>query len=112
MLSDRREFPCRTVDISAGGIAIVGSIKGKLGERVIVYLDRVGRIEGSIVRFFPGGFAIVLHASDLKRDWLKSEIGRLIKEQTAAHPSDRPSPPGVRLAYDAAKVEAAQSVMA
>ena len=83
MLSNRREYPCRTVDISAGGIAIVGATKGKIGERVVVYLDRVGRIEGTIVRHFSGGFAVALQASSLKRDWLNSEIGRLVRQQTA-----------------------------
>jgi hypothetical protein len=82
MLADGREYPCRTVDISAGGVAIVGTIKGKIGERVIVYLDRVGRIEGNIVRHFDGCFAITLRASPLKRQALAAEIARLIKEQT------------------------------
>jgi hypothetical protein len=82
MLADGREYPCRTVDISAGGVAIVGAIKGKIGERVIVYLDRVGRIEGTIVRHFDGCFAIRLRASALKREALKAEIARLVKEQT------------------------------
>jgi hypothetical protein len=82
MLADGREFPCRTVDISAGGVAIVGAIKGRIGERVVVYLDRVGRVEGTIVRHFDGCFAIALRASALKREALTSEIARLIKEQT------------------------------
>jgi hypothetical protein len=82
MLADGREYPCRTVDISAGGVAIVGAIRGKIGERVIVYLDRVGRIEGTIVRHFDGCFAITLRASALKREALKAEIARLVKEQT------------------------------
>jgi hypothetical protein len=108
MLSDRREFPCRTVDISAGGVAIVGSAKGKLGERVVVYLDRIGRLEGSVVRHFPGGFAVLLHASTLKRDALNSEIGRFIKEQTPPQSVRQPS--GVRLAYDATKSGTAASL--
>jgi hypothetical protein len=82
MLADGREYPCRTVDISAGGVAIVGAIRGKIGERVIVYLDRVGRIEGTIVRHFDGCFAIALRASPLKRQALAAEIARLVKEQT------------------------------
>jgi hypothetical protein len=92
MLSDRREYPCRTIDISAGGIAIVGSVRGKIGECVVVYLDRVGRVEGTIVRHFGGGFALALHASSLKRDWLNLEIGKLIKQQTGRAPRQSPVP--------------------
>jgi hypothetical protein len=82
MLADGHEYPCRTVDISAGGVAIVGTIKGKIGERVVVYLDRVGRIEGTIVRHFDGCFAITLRVSPLKREALSAEVARLVKEQT------------------------------
>jgi hypothetical protein len=93
MLSDGREFSCRTIDISAGGVAIVGAIKGKIGERVIVYLDRIGRIEGTVVRHFDGCFAIALRVSELKRATLSSEIGKLVKQQTG-----RPvAVPGLRL---------------
>jgi hypothetical protein len=81
MLSDGREYDCRTIDISAGGIAILGAIKGKVGERVVVYLDQVGRVEGTIVRHFGGCFAIELSTSSLKRDWLNLQIERLVKQQ-------------------------------
>jgi len=82
MLADGREFECRTVDISAGGVAILGVIKGKIGERVIVYLDEVGRVEGRIVRHFAGCFAIELSVTDLKRDWLNLQISRLLKRRS------------------------------
>jgi hypothetical protein len=100
MLSDRREYPCRTIDISAGGLAIVGSVRGKIGECVVVYLDRVGRVEGTIVRHFVGGFALALHASSLKRDWLNLEIGKLIKQQPGRAPR-QPTVPAFILAASA-----------
>lgn len=105
MLSDRREYPCRTIDISAGGIAIVGAMKGKIGEGVVVYLDRAGRVEGTIVRHLAGGFAIALHASALKRDWLNSEIGKLIKQHTVGAGRQSPVPVvtlTTKLSYEAA----------
>jgi PilZ domain len=82
MLADGREYECRTVDISAGGIAILGVIKGKIGERVVVYLDEVGRVEGRIVRHFGGCFAIELSVTELKRDWLNLQISRLLKRRS------------------------------
>jgi hypothetical protein len=78
MLQDGREFPCRTFDVSAGGIAIVSAVKGAIGERVVLYLDQLGRMEGTVVRHFGGGFAIALRASDIKRASLATTIERLI----------------------------------
>ena len=77
MLADGREYSCRTFDISDGGVAIVSAVKGKLGERVVVYLDRVGRLEGTVVRHFGGGFAITLRAGALKREALASTLEKL-----------------------------------
>jgi len=77
MLPDGREFPCRTFDVSAGGIAIVSAVKGAIGERIVLYLDQLGRMEGTVVRHFGGGFAIALRASDIKRAFLASTIERL-----------------------------------
>ena len=48
MLADRREFPCQVVNMSPGGIAIVAPVSGNPGERVIAYVDHVGRLEGKI----------------------------------------------------------------
>src|SRR2546430_8430292 len=43
MLADRREFPCQVVDMSPGGMAIVGPVSGNEDERVVAYIDHVGR---------------------------------------------------------------------
>ncbi len=48
MLADRREFPCQVLDMSPGGMAIIGPVSGKAGERVVAYIDHVGRLEGTI----------------------------------------------------------------
>jgi len=39
MLEDRCEYPCQTIDISPGGVAIEGAIKGAIGERVVAEND-------------------------------------------------------------------------
>jgi len=53
MLADRREFPCQVTDMSPGGMALVAPVNGKAGERVIAYVDHIGRLEGTIARQFP-----------------------------------------------------------
>jgi hypothetical protein len=84
MLTDRRELPCQTIDISAGGLALAAPVIGHIGQRVVVYLEHLGRLEGDIVRHLKDGFAIQFRLSPVKRDkiadtltWLanRSELG-------------------------------------
>jgi PilZ domain len=81
MLADRHEYPCQTINISAGGVAILGAIKGVIGERVVAYFDRIGRVEGMVVRHFGKCFAVALSASALKREKLDLRIAWLVKRQ-------------------------------
>jgi PilZ domain len=85
MLSDRREHDCWTLDISSSGVAIFGPVKGAIGERIVAYFDRVGRVEGMIVRHFEKCFAIEMRASALKRDKLDLQIDALVKSGIAGH---------------------------
>ncbi len=63
MLTDRRELPCQTIDVSAGGLALAAPVVGHIGQRVVVYLEHLGRLEGDIVRHLKDGFAIELRLS-------------------------------------------------
>ena len=47
MLRDGCEYPCWTLDISLSGVAIIGGSKGSVGERVVAYIDHIGRIRRS-----------------------------------------------------------------
>lgn len=67
MLDDRREFPCRTIDISLGGLWLETRAKAGLGDRVIVYLDHFGRLEGRVVRVSMSGLALRLALPNVKR---------------------------------------------
>lgn len=89
MLESRREFPCQSLNISPGGLALVAPVPGALGERVVVYLDQVGRVEGSIVRLLPNGFALTLSATVRKRDKLAAQLTWLANRQMLGMPEDR-----------------------
>jgi c-di-GMP-binding flagellar brake protein YcgR len=89
MLEDRREYPCQTVDISPGSAAIIAAVVGKVGERVVVYVDHVGRIEGAIVRIIEGGFAMSINASPRKRDKLAAKLTWLANRHELDLPEDR-----------------------
>lgn len=89
MLSDRKEYPCQTRDMSPGGALLIAAVKGQIGERVVVYLEHLGRIEGEIKRHTPNGFAISIAAAARKRDKLASQLTWLANRQTLGLPEDR-----------------------
>src|SRR5215471_2948759 len=74
MLEDRREYPCQVVDMSPGGMAVIAPQCGKPGERVVAYIDHVGRLEGIIARIDPSGFSMTISASQRKRDKLAAQL--------------------------------------
>ncbi len=82
MLDDKREFPCRTIDFSSNGVSIAAPVRGKVGERVVVYLDYIGRIEGNIIRHTLFGFALALLLPGNKREKLADQLTWLINRES------------------------------
>lgn len=103
MLADRREYPCQTVDMSPGGVRLTCAVIGALGERVVLYLEQIGRLEGVIVRHPPGGFAMRINATPRKRDKIASQLMWLANRESLGLPEGRtnerlvPNQPGVTL---------------
>src|ERR1700691_5871647 len=89
MLEDRREFPCQVVDMSPGGMAVIAPQCGRLGERVVAYIDHIGRLEGLIARIFPSGFSMTISASQRKRDKLAAQLTWLANRSILDLPEDR-----------------------
>lgn len=89
MLADRREFPCQVTDMSPGGMALIAPVNGKAGERVIAYVDHIGRLEGTIARQFPNGFAMTITATPRKRDKLAAQLTWLANRHVLGLPEDR-----------------------
>lgn len=74
MFASRSEFPCRTENISPGGMLLTCPGKPAIGEAVVVYLDALGRFEGNAVRIVPEGFAMTLNMSPRKREHLADQL--------------------------------------
>jgi hypothetical protein len=89
MLADRREFPCQVIDMSPGGMAVIAPVPGNQGERVIAYVDHLGRLEGKIARVFENGFAMSISATARKRDKLAAQLTWLANRQILNLPEDR-----------------------
>jgi hypothetical protein len=89
MLADRREFPCQVVDMSPGGMALIAPVAGQPGERVIAYVDHLGRLEGVIARKIENGFAMTIAATVRKRDKLAAQLTWLANRNILNLPEDR-----------------------
>jgi hypothetical protein len=89
MLASRQEFPCQTVNMSPGGVSLVAPVRGLVGERIVVYLDHIGRIEGQVVRHTELGLALSIAATIRKRDKLASQLTWLANRQSLGLPEDR-----------------------
>ena len=89
MLADRREFPCQVVDMSPGGMALITPVGGVAGERIIAYVDHLGRLEGRIARLFQNGFAMTISATARKRDKLAAQLTWLANRHILSLPEDR-----------------------
>ena len=74
MRANKQEYPCKLIDISVGGAAIMGPVALDMDERVIAYFDNLGGLEGNVVRVFEGGFAIRLIATQHKREKLAAQL--------------------------------------
>jgi hypothetical protein len=89
MLADRQEYPCQVVDMSPGGMALIAPVSAQIGERVIAYIDHVGRLEGVAARLFANGFAMTIAATLRKRDKLAAQLTWLANRHLLAQPEDR-----------------------
>ena len=62
---------------------------GTVGERVVAYIDHVGRVEGTIARHLDGGFAMAISASRRKRERLADALTWLANRHVLNLPEDR-----------------------
>lgn len=89
MLEDRTEHTCQVIDMSPGNVALRADRLAVTGERVIAYLDHIGRIEGVVTRRLQGGFAMTVNASEGKRDKLAAQLTWLANKHELDLPEDR-----------------------
>lgn len=89
MLADRREFPCQVLEMSPGDAVVVAPVAGIVGEKVIAYIDDIGRIEGMLLSQVEGGFTMDIAASTRKRDKMAAQLTWLANKDLLNLPEDR-----------------------
>mgnify|MGYP002784389357 CR=1 FL=1 len=78
MRANKHEYPCKLNDISVGGAAITSPVSVDQGERIVVYFDHIGGLEGHVVRVFEGGFAMQFKITTHKREKLAAQLTYLV----------------------------------
>lgn len=89
MRANKQEYPCKLVDISVGGAALMSPVAVDDDERIVAYFDHIGGIEGKVVRSFEGGFAIRLSVTAHKREKLAAQLTWLINRSAHLVADDR-----------------------
>jgi len=89
MLADRREFPCQVLAMSPGDAMVIAPVSGNNGEKIIAYLDHIGRVEGTITDSIEGGFVMDVAASPRKRDKMAAQLTWLANKDALNLPEDR-----------------------
>lgn len=89
MLPNHDEYDCTVLDMSPGDASFVCAARPRMGERIIAYVDHLGRIEGSVAVLNDTGFAILLTATDRKREKLAAQLTWIANKHELGLPEDR-----------------------
>ncbi len=89
MLPNHDEYDCTVLDMSPGDASFVCAARPRMGERIIAYVDHLGRIEGSVAILNETGFAILLTATDRKREKLAAQLTWIANKHELGLPEDR-----------------------
>ncbi|MET3612421.1 hypothetical protein ABID16_000726 [Rhizobium aquaticum] len=91
MLSaSREEYDCVVVDMSPGDAHIESEARVNVGDRIIAYIDHIGRIEGEVLSLgAKGHFVISVNATERKREKLAAQLTWIANKHELGLPEDR-----------------------
>jgi len=80
MRETKQEFICRVLNICIGDADISTDEVVEEGERIVIYLETLGGLEGTVTRVFAGGFSLQLRATVRKQQKLAAQLTWLINQ--------------------------------
>jgi hypothetical protein len=89
MLATQEEYDCKVVQMSPGDMHVQCTGFPMVGERIIAYIDHLGRLEGAVSRITEHGFIVSLNATDRKREKLAAQLTWLVNSRELGLPEDR-----------------------
>lgn len=89
MLADYEEYPCVAVEMSPGEVEFDCIARPRINERIIAYMDNLGRLEGAVTAISTSGFTMLLQATERKREKLAAQLTWLANKHELGLPEDR-----------------------
>ena len=89
MRADHSEHDCIVDSMSPFDAVISCTARPDTGERIVAYVDYIGRIEGKVTQANGRSFTISLNATDRKRDKLSAQLTWLANKHELGLPEDR-----------------------
>ncbi|MFN7026667.1 MAG: PilZ domain-containing protein [Pseudorhizobium sp.] len=89
MLADYEEYPCTALEMSPGEVEFECMARPRINERVIAYMDNLGRLEGTVTELSSSGFTMILQATERKREKLAAQLTWLANKHELGLPEDR-----------------------
>ncbi|WEZ83674.1 PilZ domain-containing protein [Rhizobium sp. 32-5/1] len=89
MLANHDEYDCTAVDMSPGDVVFTCDARPRAGERIIAYVDHVGRLEGNVSKLADNAFVIQINATDRKREKLAAQLTWIANKHELGLPEDR-----------------------
>ncbi|MGX5666048.1 PilZ domain-containing protein [Rhizobium daejeonense] len=89
MLANYEEYVCKVIDMSPGDVNFACAGRPRVNERVIAYIDHLGRIEGTVTKLTEDGFVISIVATGRKREKLAAQLTWIANKHELGLPEDR-----------------------
>lgn len=89
MLANYEEFECTVIDMSPGDMYVTCIGRPRANERVVAYIDHLGRVEGNVLTLDNRGFTMSVNATDRKREKLAAQLTWLANKHELGLPEDR-----------------------
>lgn len=89
MRADHSEHECLVEMMSPGDVVISSRSMPSQGERIVAYLEHIGRIEGRVFEKSITNFTLSIIATERKRDKLAAQLTWLANKHELGLPEDR-----------------------
>jgi len=94
-----REHDCRTADVSPGDVRLAAPILPPVGDKVVIYLEGLGRMSGKVARRCgEGEVAVIFDFSAHKREKLAEQLTIILNKSLGIEPDPTPVREGGNLA--------------
>ncbi|MES5097158.1 PilZ domain-containing protein [Agrobacterium sp. BA1120] len=89
MVPSQDEYDCAAHEMTAETARITCFVRPRNGDRIIAYLQHIGRVEGVVKALTADGFTIAIMATERKREKLAAQLAWIAKRHALGLPEDR-----------------------